>query len=97
VVADANQDGSPDVIVGEMTAGGWNFTYNPKPKIYVYMNNGSGTFKKSVISEGWGTHEMRVFPRLHKGKTLVFAADEIQPQKFNHMNTHISYWLIGPE
>ena len=28
------------------------------------------------------------------GKVLIYAADEIQPQKFSGMNTHVSYWVI---
>ena len=94
VVADLNADKKPDFIVGEMTAGGWNFPLNPNPKLYVYLNQGDQEFSKSVLYEGWGVHEMRIFPEPYQGKIMVYAADEIQPQKFNNMNTHVSYWLI---
>jgi len=97
VVADLNNDQKPDFLVGEMTAGGWNFPMNPNPKIFAYINQGNLKFRKSVISEGWGVHELRLFPQPYNGGIMVYAADEIQPQKFNNMNTHVSYWLIGPE
>lgn len=95
VVADLNDDGRPDIIVGEMTAGGWNFPYNPNPKIFAYINQGDLKFEKNILYEGWGVHEMRLFPKPYEGKTMIYAADEIQPQKFK-MNTHVSYWLISP-
>lgn len=95
VVTDLDGDSKPDFVVGEMTAGGWDFTYNPNPKIYAYINQGNQKFKKHHLYEGWGVHEMRIFPKLYQGKIMVYAADEIQPQKFNDMNTHVSYWLIS--
>lgn len=95
VVADFNKNGLPDFIVGEMTAGGWDFPLNPNPKLFLYLNQGNHKFKKSILYEGWGVHEMRLFPKPRDGKIMVYAADEIQPQKFNNMNTHVSYWLLG--
>ncbi len=97
VVADFNKDNLPDFLIGEMTAGGWDFPLNPNPKIFLYLNKGEGKFEKSVLYEGWGVHEMRLFPEQKEGKIMIYAADEIQPQKFSNMNTHVSYWLIGPE
>ena len=38
VVADVDRDGRTDVIVGEMTAGGWDFPLNRSPKIFAYRN-----------------------------------------------------------
>ncbi|MDF9798570.1 hypothetical protein OKW21_003833 [Catalinimonas alkaloidigena] len=95
VVLDLNGDEKPDFLVGEMTAGGWDFPYNPNPKIYAYINQGNMQFDKTVFSEGWGVHEMRILPKKLEGKTVIYAADEIQPQKFNAMNTHVSYWMIA--
>lgn len=95
VVLDLNEDGKPDFLVGEMTAGGWDFPYNPNPQIYAYINQGNMQFEKTVFSEGWGVHEMRLLPNKLEGKTVVYAADEIQPQKFDAMNTHVSYWKIA--
>lgn len=97
VVADLNDDGRPDFIVGEMTAGGWDFPYNPNPKIYAYINQGGMEFEKTVLYEGWGVHEMRIFHESYNGNIMVYGADEIQPQKFDGMNTHVSYWLISTE
>jgi hypothetical protein len=94
VVMDVNQDKLPDLLVGEMTAGGWDFPMNPNPKIYAYINQGEYRFEKQVFSEGWGVHEMKIAPLREDGKMMIYAADEIQPQKFKAMNTHISYWTI---
>lgn len=97
VVLDVNQDKLPDLLVGEMTAGGWDFPMNPNPKIYAYINRGENRFEKQVFSEGWGVHEMKIAPHQVDDKVMVYAADEIQPQKFDAMNTHVSYWLIASE
>ena len=96
VVGDLDADGNPDFVVGEMTAGGWSFTLNPNPKIYGYVNEG-GQFARYTIAEGWGTHEMRVLPERRDGNLIFYAADEIQPQKFDGMRTSISYWVIAPQ
>src|SRR5205085_3605920 len=34
LAADVDRDGRLDLIVGEMTAGGWDFPLNPVPKIF---------------------------------------------------------------
>ncbi len=94
VVADLDRDRRLDIIVGEMTAGGWDFPLNPKPKIFAYMNRGGYRFDRRTLSEGWGVHEMGIVPPKAAGKVLIFAADENQPHKFPDMKTHVSYWLI---
>ncbi len=94
ISVDVNKDNLPDFIVGEMTAGGWDFTLNPNPKIYLLMNKGNFQFEKQLLYEGWGVHEMRLFPELYNDKIMFYASDEIQPQKFDNMNTHVSFWLI---
>jgi hypothetical protein len=96
VVGDLNEDGQADVVVGEMTAGGWSFPLNPNPKIYGYVNQG-GQFERYTIAEGWGTHEMRVLPERRDGNLVFYAADEIQPQKFDGMRTPVQYWVIAPQ
>lgn len=95
VVGDLDADGREDFIVGEMTAGGWDFPLNPNPKIYGYVNRDGG-FERYTIAEGWGVHEMRALPERREGNLVIYAADEIQPQKFEGMRTPLSYWVIAP-
>lgn len=78
-----------------MTAGGRDFTLNPEPKIYAYINR-HGRFDRYLISKGWGVHEMRVLPERVDGDLVIYAADEIQPHKFDEMTTYVNYWIIGP-
>src|SRR5690349_5627551 len=40
VLADVDGDGRTDVIVGEMTAGGWDFPLNSHPRILAYVQRG---------------------------------------------------------
>ena len=94
VLADVDNDGSLDIIVGEMTAGGWSFPLHENPRIMAYINHGDYCFKRVTLVEGWGVHEMGVASGRRDGKVLIYAADEIQPQKFPGMNTHVSYWTI---
>lgn len=93
-VTDLSGDGRPDIVVGEMTAGGWSFPRNENPRILAYINGGDGTFERHVLSEGLGVHEMGHLVR--DGRVILYAADEIQPQKFPGMQTHVSYWIIEP-
>ena len=88
VVADVNNDKLPDIIAGEMTAGGWWFPRNPNPRIYLYLNEGQLKFKKFIISEGLGVHMMRMAPAQKQNKIFVFAADEIQSW-YKDMITHV--------
>jgi hypothetical protein len=96
VVGDLNADGQQDFVVGEMTAAGWSFPLNPNPKIYGYVNRGD-TFERYTIDEGWGVHEMRTLPERRDGNLVLYAADEIQPQKFDGMETPLNIWLIAPK
>jgi hypothetical protein len=93
---DLGQDGRPDLIVGEMTAGGWDFPLNPTPRILLYQNRGHLQFERRTLVEGWGVHEMAVAPARSDRKLRIFAADETQTQKFPQMQTHISSWTIQP-
>jgi hypothetical protein len=38
---------------------------------------------------------MGLVPNQGHGAWVVFAADEIQPQKFHDMKTHVSTWSIA--
>jgi len=95
VVCDVNADNRADILVGEMTAGGWWFPKNPDPKLYLYLNKGNLKFQKYVLYSGWGTHMMRMIPQHDQKKVFVFAADEIQPW-YPDMTTHIVGWNISP-
>jgi hypothetical protein len=95
VVADLDGDKRADLVVGEMTAGGWDFPLNPRPRIIAYYNRGQQPFERQVLSEGWGVHEMGLAPAGAQGEHILFAADEIQLQKFPTMKTHVSTWTIS--
>jgi hypothetical protein len=94
VVTDFTGDGLDDIVVGEMTAGGWEFPMNESPGIYLYINRGGLRFERTLLVEGWGVHEMKIAPQPVDGCPMLYTADEIQPQKFKDMNTHVSCWLI---
>jgi hypothetical protein len=96
VLADINADGRLDVLVGEMTAGGWSFPLNPKPQLLLYLNEGHLRFTRHILDTGWGVHEMRLAPPRPDVKLMLYAADEIQLHKFKDMNTHLVSWVICP-
>jgi hypothetical protein len=96
VAADVNTDGRPDIIVGEMTAGGWWFPRNPGPKLYLYLNEGDLKFQKFVLHTGWGLHMMGMIPRPNPDRIFVFAADEIQSW-YEDMSTTVAGWTISPK
>jgi len=96
VLADFDGDRRVDIIVGEMSAGGWSFPLNPRPRITAYLNRGDRPFDREVLAQGLGVHEMGLLPARRDGAWVLFAADEIQPQKFPEMKTHLSSWTIVP-
>jgi hypothetical protein len=96
VVADVNKDNRPDIIVGEMTAGGWWFPRNPDPRLYLYLNEGHLNFRKFILHKGWGTHMMRMAPETRDDKIFVFADDEIQSW-YPDMITRVVGWRLGPK
>ena len=97
VVTDVNGDGKPDIIVAEMTAGWGELKMNDNPKLFLYLNQGNLKFKKYVLNEGIGVHEMRMAPRKPGDKNVfVFSSDEIQPWYFGKQTTHIVGWTITP-
>ncbi len=95
VVTDVNADNRADILVGEMTAGGWYFPRNPDPKLYLYLNQGSLKFRRYVLHHGWGTHMMRLAPQQDQIGIFIFAADEIQSW-YPDMITHVVGWTIRP-
>src|SRR5262249_43188821 len=96
VLADLDGDRRTDIVIGEMTAGGWSFPLNSRPRIMAYLNRGDGPYAKEMLAEGLGVHEMGLVPKRAGSGIVLFAADEIQPQKFPEMKTHVSTWTIAP-
>lgn len=54
-IADFNADGTPDIYVAEMGLG-----RNDAPEQTVYLNDGNGSFTRTVVANGIPTHEARV-------------------------------------
>lgn len=95
VVTDVDNDKRPDIITGEMTAGGWWFPRTELPKLCLYLNKGNLKFDKYILHEGYGIHMMRMAPDTESNKVFVFAADEIQSW-YEDMTTHVVGWTITP-
>jgi FG-GAP repeat len=96
VVTDVNGDGRPDILVGEMTAGGWKVPRKPDRKLYLYLNESDLKFRRYVLHSGWGVHMMRMSPRPTRDTgAFIFAADEIQSW-YADMVTQVVGWTIGP-
>lgn len=93
IVVDVNKDNRPDILTGEMTAGGWMFPRTQSPGLYLYLNLGNMKFQKSILHEGLGIHMMSLAPGLFKDKVFIFAADEIQ-KWYDDMKTHLVGWTI---
>lgn len=53
-LADFTGDGTLDIMVGEMGLG-----RNENPKIFLFLNNGDGTFEKTLVGEGYPTHDSK--------------------------------------
>jgi regulation of enolase protein 1 (concanavalin A-like superfamily) len=94
-VADLNEDGRPDFVVGEMDAGGWRFPYNTKPRLIAYLNQGGGKFQKVVLAEGLGTHEGKFAPKAFQGRPMFYSNSTTQPW-FSGMITNLTTWTIQP-
>lgn len=94
-VADLNEDGRPDFLIGEMDAGGWEFPYTAKARLIAYLNQGGGKFRKVVIAEGLGTHEAKFAPRPFRGRTMFYGNSTTQPW-FDGMMTNLTTWTIQP-
>lgn len=96
VVADLDADRRPDIVVGEMTCGGWSFPMNPRPRVLAYVNEGKGKFQVRTIAEKAGIHEMGFFRAQDKLGIVLYGADEIQDTRFKDMRTRINYWRVRP-
>lgn len=96
VVTDVNKDSRPDIITGEMTAGGWWFPKTQTPRLYLYLNLGNMKFRKYILHEGRGIHMMVMAKGHHQDNVFVFASDEIQSW-YPEMTTHVVGWTISPK
>ncbi len=94
-VADLNEDGRPDFVIGEMDAGGWDFPYTTEPRLIAYLNQGGGKFQKVVLAQGLGTHEGKFAPKFFQGRALFYANSTVQPW-FDGMVTNLTTWTIQP-
>jgi hypothetical protein len=94
-LVDLDGDSRMDIITGEMTAGGWDFPLNENPRIIAFLNRGEQPFERRVLAEGQGVHEMHLLPERPGRSLRLFAADEIQPQKFPQMKTRVGIWTIS--
>ncbi|MBW3540819.1 MAG: VCBS repeat-containing protein [Planctomycetes bacterium] len=95
IAADLDRDGRQDIVVGEMSAGGWSFPRHPNPRLVAWLNQGEGRFSTELLFEGVGIHEMGA-TAAGAGTLRLYGADEIQDQKFPDMRTQISFWLVSP-
>jgi hypothetical protein len=94
VLADIDGNGKTDIVTGEMTAGGWSFPQNPRPRVLAYLGKADRSFERRELAFGLGVHEMGLVPPKNDGRISIFAADEIQPQKFPDMQTQVNLWTI---
>jgi hypothetical protein len=53
-IADFNGDGLPDIFAGEMGLG-----RHKNPRLFIYVNLGSGKFEENLICEGIPTHDAK--------------------------------------
>jgi hypothetical protein len=96
VVTDIDKDHRSDILVGEMTAGGWWFPLNSDPHLYLYLNLGNMKFRKYVLHTGWGVHMMHKAELPDNDYIFIYAADEIQSW-YKDMTTHVVGWTISPK
>ena len=55
-ILDFNNDGNLDIFCAEMRLNGG----NPEAKCYLFLGDGNGNFKKTIISIGIGYHESKI-------------------------------------
>ena len=95
VVADVNGDGRPDILVGEMDAGGWEFPLITNPRIYAYLNEGGLKFRRVILAEGLGIHEGKIAPVKYDGHLMLFGNSTTQPW-FDGMITNLTTYTLEP-
>ena len=80
-IADFDGNGLPDIFVGEMGLG-----RNKDPRLFVYVNLGSGRFEENLISEGIPTHEAKVGDLKGDGRPSI-VGKPYSPER------HIDLWV----
>ena len=67
-IADFNNDGTPDIFIGEMNLG-----KKEVPKLYFYLNDGKGNFTEQSFDNPIGTHESKAGDIGNTGKLSVIV------------------------
>lgn len=80
-IADFNGDGMQDILVAEMGLG-----KNPDPKMFIYLNKGSGRFEEVLIARGIPTHEAKVGDLTGDGRPDI-VGKPYMPER------HIDVWF----
>jgi regulation of enolase protein 1 (concanavalin A-like superfamily) len=93
--ADLDEDGRPDLILGEMEAGGYRVPLKVNPRIYAYLNRDGGRFDRVMLGEGTGLHEAKIAPRRFHGKLAYYSNSTTQPW-LDGMISHLSLWTVMP-
>ncbi|MGI5817732.1 MAG: FG-GAP repeat domain-containing protein [Armatimonadota bacterium] len=88
VVTDIDGDGVPDIVVGEMECGGWDFPRHDNPRIMAWLQRDELRFEQVTLAEHAGIHEMELAPGM-AGETVLFGCDETQPHKLEGLETTV--------
>ena len=78
---DVTGNGSPDVLVGEMSLG-----RHDDPELLLFANRGNGTFERHVVSRGIAIHEGKLADLTGDG-SLDIVGKSYGPE------THVDAWF----
>ncbi len=81
-IGDFDGDGRPDIFVGEM-----GLDKNPDPKLLLYLNQGGGQFRETIIHRGLSTHEAKIADMTGDGRL------DIVGKPFDLNGGRIDLWL----
>jgi uncharacterized protein (DUF427 family) len=82
-IVDFNNDGNLDIFCAEMRLN----SGNPDSKIYIFLGDGSGTFKTTVVDQGYDLHEAKIVD-LDGNGTL-----DILGKAYNWETPRLDVWL----